>query len=884
MSGRREHRRFAYSAEQYRIGQAYLAAADQALAAGPSKTAVDLAAQHVTSVAHRLNALALQAAPGWLGLPVGTLAPTLVTGRDAAPAGPVPVRVGEAHCGLATFPALAPLLGVGHLAIDRDVTEPAIAGLVRALLLRLIAATPPGMVQVRSIDCAGVGRTLAAFRALTAAGVMSPPAVDEAGIEQVWEDAAAHLRRIATMHGDGADVSAQPYLVVVVSLSELRSADLERVRGLAASGPSGRLHLIMTGWVGAGDDGRLALLPSTTHITTNLPTRSRPADDAHGPRAILGEPPGGWRFSDADLGLAALVELDPDPPAELVAQVCEGIAERFKAASACDFAFLLPSRTWAESSAAELTTVVGRDAGGPVVLSFDDATPHWLVGGRTGSGKSVFLLDLLYSLATRYSPAELSLYLLDFKEGVQFAEFTPTAHDPSFVPHVRAVGVESDREYGVAVLEELSAELVRRSMVMKSAGVTKLADLRAIRPDLAIPRTLAVIDEFHVLFAGNDRLAGRAVALLEELARKGRSYGIHLVLASQTASGVEALYGKQDSIFGQFPLRVALAGAKGVLDILNSAADGLPVGAAVVNSNGGVRGYDTLIRFPNAHAEAARVAELRRHLWRAAAGNEPPKVFRGFAEHHVEDALPGLAPDTASAPVVVVGRVVDVAQSTAVLPLDERPGRHVAILGPSGVGADILHAAALGLGRQHRAGTATFLLASLVRAEHDTVEQARAALGAAGHDVRVLDVDGLRQALGQLADSTTPPAHRTYLVVFGMDAAGPALQARSPDRPRPALDDLRAVLKQGPSRGVHMLGWWRQFRRFTEDVGGTVGREDVAGLVALNVAGNDLAMWIGQVSLDWQPRPNRALVIDRHDDRRVLVVPFVRAGRQGAAA
>ena len=112
-----------------------------------------------------------------------------------------------------------------------------------------------------------------------------------------------------------------------------------------------------------------------------------------------------------------------------------------------------------------------------MTLAFDDATPHWLVGGRTGAGKTVFLLDVLYGLAARYSPAELQLWLLDFKEGVSFTEFVPTDRDPSWLPHARAVGVESDREYGLAVLRELRRELSRRAGLFKRHGVTKLADL-----------------------------------------------------------------------------------------------------------------------------------------------------------------------------------------------------------------------------------------------------------------------------------------------------------------------------------------------------------------------------------------------------------------------
>nr|BFE67309.1 hypothetical protein GCM10020092_006100 [Actinoplanes digitatis] len=87
-----------------------------------------------------------------------------------------------------------------------------------------------------------------------------------------------------------------------------------------------------------------------------------------------------------------------------------------------------------------------------------------------------------------------------------------------------------------------------------------------------MPRILCVIDEFQVLLAGNDPMANEAVQLLESLARKGRSYGIHLILASQTVLGVEALYAKRDSIFGQFPVRLALPGGGDVLEPTNDSA------------------------------------------------------------------------------------------------------------------------------------------------------------------------------------------------------------------------------------------------------------------------------------------------------------------------
>src|SRR5262249_52930842 len=89
--------------------------------------------------------------------------------------------------------------------------------------------------------------------------------------------------------------------------------------------------------------------------------------------------------------------------------------------------------------------------------------------------------------------------------------------------------------------------------------------------------------------------------------------------------------------------------------------------------------------------------------------------------------------------------------------------------------------------------------------------------------------------------------------------------------------DLRPVLRDGPARHVHVFGWWRGLRRFGEDTGGSAGREDVAGVVLLNVPATDAAIFLGELDLEWQPRPNRALFHDRHASRTDVIVPFVRA-------
>ncbi|MEV4755579.1 FtsK/SpoIIIE domain-containing protein [Micromonospora sp. NPDC049559] len=811
----------------------------------------------------RLRRLGAALATGWLGgdgsadtepdRPLGT---EPVRGRRA-------VRIGLAGTTEGPFPALVPLAGGAHLAIDTDARDPRVAGLLRRLTVRLLAAAPAGTLRVQPLDPVALGGTFLPLRPLIAAGVVAEPASSDEEIGAALGAAEEHARAAQEAGGEPAE------LLLLVAAAPPAGRDLARLAALTHAGPAAGICVVVAGYPPAGPPA-----PPPLGAATQL--RLDPA------YAWLGDPPGDT-YGDDGGGLAAPVRLDGEPADELVRRLAAELGESARRAAALAFADLLPATRWTESSVDGLRTVVGRAGRESLALAFDDATPHWLVGGRTGAGKTVFLLDVLYGLAARYSPDELALYLLDFKEGVSFTEFVPTGRDPSWIPHARAVGIESDREYGVAVLRELRRELNRRAAALKRAGVTKLADLRRGGHDTALPRVVAVIDEFHVLFTGNDAVAREAATLLEELARKGRSYGIHLVLASQSMSGIEALYGKTDSIFGQFPLRVALPGGNGVLDKLNEAAGALPLGSAIVNPSAGLAGANTVIRFPDAHADGGRVGELRHELWQARVpGSRPPAIFKGYESTHVESdpTYAGLRPG-GRRPLALVGRVVDVHLSTAYFPLDATPGRHLAVVGTGPAGADVLQAAALGLGRQHEPGTASFLLAPLVAGADEVAEETAAALARAGHPVVQLDAAGLRQRLGEYAAAPgAPGSGRTYLVVFGMDGAAATLGLSDPTTFKSGLDDLRAVLRQGPGYGVHLLGWWRGLRRLADDLGGSHNRDDMACLVALNVPGNELGMYLGGPDLAYTPRANRALLIDRHDQRNQLIVPYLRPGRE----
>jgi S-DNA-T family DNA segregation ATPase FtsK/SpoIIIE len=826
-------------------------------------------AQRQTALAVQLERLAAEAAPDWLGAPWNVInerrfgaEPRVLPGQSLM------IRVADAHpLPGVDFPVIVPFIGVGHIAIDRDARDPAVAGLLRALITRLLASYPPGMLRLLAVDGGALGAPLAPFRALVPAGLMNEPVTELDDFRNVLEEAEEQVRRVQS----GA--ATDPDVIVIVSAALPAGAgrgEHARLAALAHAGPAARVHLLLAGYPPTAGSS-WEKLPSL-ELTTTIK-----AEGSQGHFRV--SDPAREAFGAEGRGLNAPVTLDTAPADDLIQELCRRLAAQAESDSALEFDDLVPPELWTESSVDGLSTVIGRIGRGDAVLALDDSTPHWLVAGRTGSGKTVFLLDMLYGLTARYSPDELALYLLDFKEGVSFTEFIPTDRDPTWVPHARAVGVESDREYGLAVFTELVREMGRRAAAMKQAGVTNLAQLRLSRRDIALPRILTVIDEFHVLLQGNDDTAKKAVTLLEEVARKGRSYGIHLILASQSISGIEALYTKGKSVFGQFGMRIALSGGGGILDLLNQAADSLPVGQVILNNAAGIESGNRRARFPN--ADAGSLLMLRHRMWQMRTpGSSPPAMFIGYAEYTMDDEKdPVVIPSTRRRRFAVVGRKVNIGLTTATFPLDSSPGKNFAVLGTSLVGADALKSIAIGLARQHDSGTATFVLVNLVSSTEDEVEELAERLRNAGQIAEVVELNGYQAQLQELNNlGPCPRGEGIYVLGFGVDAASSVLKQKVKGSPRSGIEEFRTLLRDGPAKGIHFFGWWRGVRRLIDDLG-LNGKEDISGVLALNVRGNELGLLVGQVMLHWTPRHNRALLIDRQEDTKELIVPFVTPGR-----
>ncbi|MEO7196679.1 MAG: FtsK/SpoIIIE domain-containing protein [Pseudonocardiaceae bacterium] len=175
--------------------------------------------------------------------------------------------------------------------------------------------------------------------------------------------------------------------------------------------------------------------------------------------------------------------------------------------------------------------LIGVGLDGPHVIDLRRDGPHGLVAGTTGAGKSELLQTLVASLAVANRPDAMVFVLVDYKGGSAFK-------DCADLPHTAGMVTDLDSHLVERALESISAELRRRERLLADAGAPDIESYLLVAgatPGLPpLPRLLIVIDEFASLV----RELPDFVTGLVDLARRGRSLGIHLILATQRPSGV----------------------------------------------------------------------------------------------------------------------------------------------------------------------------------------------------------------------------------------------------------------------------------------------------------------------------------------------------------
>ncbi len=245
---------------------------------------------------------------------------------------------------------------------------------------------------------------------------------------------------------------------------------------------------------------------------------------------------------------------------------------------------------WTKSSQYEVVVPVGWDINyKEVCFEIGNEQNHTLICDHSGSGKSNFLHVLIQNLAFYYDPDEVQLFLLDYKEGVEFNAYT----DP-ILEHARLVSVASSVGFGVSFLSWLCDEMTKRSELFKQFNVKDLSDYRKHEK---MPRLIVVIDEFQVLFSDN-RSTKAVEGHLNTLLKKGRSYGVHLILATQTMRGTDINRSIMAQIANCIALPMDADDSAKILD--DDVACELVRPEGIFNNNGGHQKYHTKMSIPKA--------------------------------------------------------------------------------------------------------------------------------------------------------------------------------------------------------------------------------------------------------------------------------------------
>jgi DNA segregation ATPase FtsK/SpoIIIE, S-DNA-T family len=267
------------------------------------------------------------------------------------------------------------------------------------------------------------------------------------------------------------------------------------------------------------------------------------------------------------------IELDVPPSNEQFNRIAEIITEAAKyiPIETVPFQELYPQPgdEWSSNSRKEIRAPIGLE-GAISRLEFwmgenDDGqvVSNGLLAGKPGAGKSYTLHAIINSLAINYSPDELEMYLLDFKEGVEFQIYVDPdksdnnnaneeLNEANALPHAKVISIESDREFGLSVLQHVQAKIERRASIFKDVGVSDIKKYRDVTKEI-MPRVLVVIDEFQYMFKESDNIQRELNGIYEDITRRGRAFGIHLLIASQSPN----VTNMNSSIYSYIELRMA---------------------------------------------------------------------------------------------------------------------------------------------------------------------------------------------------------------------------------------------------------------------------------------------------------------------------------------
>ena len=426
-------------------------------------------------------------------------------------------------------------------------------GAINNIIYRLFATTPPGKLMFTIFDPVGLGENFASLMHLAdyeESYINSRIWTQAAQFEEKLAQLNEHMEKIIQMYlrneyatiseynaEAGAVAEKYHFLVIASFPSNFSETAARRLRNIAASGARCGVYTFIH-W-----DARIA--PPQDFVPDELRKNSVSLV-----RSETGFDLANWKPPGVKL------VFDAPPTDDFATHFLHQVGQTSKDSTRVEVPFeqVAPPdpEIWTEETTEELRVPIGRSGATKFqYLAIGKGTrQHTLIAGKTGSGKSTLFHIIITNLALRCSPEQVEFYLVDFKKGVEFK-----CYGSRKLPHAKVVAIESDREFGLSVLQRVDEDLRRRGDVFRKVGAQDLPGYKRAGGGESIPRTLLMIDEFQEFFVEEDRVSQGAAVLLDRIVRQGRAFGIHVLLGSQTLGGAYTL---ARATIGQMVIRIAL--------------------------------------------------------------------------------------------------------------------------------------------------------------------------------------------------------------------------------------------------------------------------------------------------------------------------------------
>ncbi len=741
---------------------------------------------------------------------------------------------------LLTFPQHASLL----IEAGRSGREEAMRAL-KMVMMRLLTTLPAGRVHFTILDPVGLGQNFSGFMHLAdydEALVGTRIWTDSEQIEKRLGDLTEHMETVIQKYlrnefqtiddyNAQAGELSEPYRFLVVADFPVgfQGESFRRLSSIATSGARcGVYTLVMR-------DTRVQL-PSGTHLDDveahSITLTQEPDQPGQPPRFV-------WKD---DVFRRFPLVVDPPPPTEeFLTRILNEVGKRAKESKRVEVNFDIiapkPEQFWSMSSAEELRVPVGRMGATRLQMMRlgKGVAQHTLIAGKTGSGKSTLLHAMVTNLAMWYSPDEVEFYLIDFKKGVEFKTYADNK-----LPHARVIAVESEREFGLSVLQRLDGELARRGNIYRREGVQDLAAYRRTANAEKMPRTLLIVDEFQEFFSEDDKLSQDASLLIDRLVRQGRAFGIHVLLGSQTIGGSGGL---SRSTLGQMAVRIALqlsdTDSQLILGDNNSAARLLTRPARrFTTMPAGWSKTTARSRSPGSATSSAIVTSIGSMYGIKHPTTEPadmrgePVVFEGNAPadiHKNREMMRLLSLQTwpalgSAPPIAWLGDPVAIKDPTGI-PFRRQSGANSLLIGQAEEGAMALMAAAIeSLAAQLPPSALKFVVLDGTSADSPLMGVFARIKESIPHELSLPEYRSVDAALGELGEElkrrqagesgANPPA--VFIFIYGLQRYRSLRKSEdsfsfssTSDEPKaPAADKVFAdLIREGPNNGMHIIAW-----------------------------------------------------------------------------